>query len=259
MKSYSPKKSQLVDSRHFTLIELLITIAIIAILAAMLLPALNMARDKSKAIKCLSNMKQTLSALYLYADDNAELLPMPYFDKNKLPGYPKSLAWGAVLQASGHLAKNTIAQCPSVKVTKYKDPTYGWGETFGLIPGSEGHRFVCIKLSTISSKASPSRFSLVIDTIKPASGEQGYQMLPSWQICSESLRQKTFRLWRELLLAVCQREKKRVRNLKIFELNSKGFKSEYSWYGMIGINQIILKFRKALVMAANKEFFLGAA
>ena len=180
MKSYSPKKSQLVDSRHFTLIELLITIAIIAILAAMLLPALNMARDKSKAIKCLSNMKQTLSALYLYADDNAELLPMPYFDKNKLPGYPKSLAWGAVLQASGHLAKNTIAQCPSVKVTKYKDPASGWGETFGLIPGSEGHRFVCIKLSTISSKASPSRFSLVIDTIKPASGEQGYQMLPSW-------------------------------------------------------------------------------
>ena len=60
-------------------------------------------------------------------------------------------------------------------------------------------------------------------------------------------------------MAVCQREKKRVRNLKIFELNSKGFKSEYSWYGMIGINQIILKFRKALVMAANKEFFLGAA
>lgn len=53
----------------FTLVELLITIAIIAILAALLLPALNSARDKAKTANCLSNKKQFLQAQLLYVQD----------------------------------------------------------------------------------------------------------------------------------------------------------------------------------------------
>lgn len=62
--------------KSFTLIELLVVIAIIGILASMLLPALNRARDKAKAISCTSNLKQLMLAQLNYANDNKEMIPV---------------------------------------------------------------------------------------------------------------------------------------------------------------------------------------
>lgn len=63
------------DCRIFTLIELLIVIVIIAILAAMLLPSLNKARGKARAISCSSNLKQFGQAIALYANDSNDWAP----------------------------------------------------------------------------------------------------------------------------------------------------------------------------------------
>ena len=76
----------------FTLTELLVVIAVIAILSSLLLPALSGSKASSRRIQCVSNLRQMGVAADLYVDDNADSYPVAYYYEQE-GGVTYSCAW----------------------------------------------------------------------------------------------------------------------------------------------------------------------
>jgi len=95
--------------RAFTLIELLIVIAIIAVLVALLMPAFVSARHQSRASVCVANLRQLASATLMYLNDHDEQFPLAFY---RVAGETVCLrsVWGMV---SPYVKHDTLYLCPA--------------------------------------------------------------------------------------------------------------------------------------------------
>mgnify|MGYP002348497816 CR=1 FL=1 len=171
-KMYCSEKSKL-----FTLIELLIVIAIIAILAGMLLPALNRAKESAANIRCISNLKQHGVILMGYANDSNGYSVTPY--------YSGGAPW-KILYDGGWMQNLKLMDCPSDK-TRIANVTSGAGSWYNGYGGwsvpvrsyiynrvcgfyNSGNYFPAVKIDTLKQA---SQVGIILDA-EPPYGSQGY-------------------------------------------------------------------------------------
>ncbi len=121
----------------FTLIELLVVIAIIAILAAILLPALNAARERGRMASCTSNLKQIGTLAAFYTDSNEDYLPPMALTYN---GAERTYA--ALLLNLERVDGVTLANERESRAQIFVDPSLPEGETKQLgLSGGTGFYF----------------------------------------------------------------------------------------------------------------------
>lgn len=96
----------------FTLVELLIVISILTILASLLLPALNFAREKAQSVKCLGNMKQLGIASFSYLSDNNDYLPGAFWLRETIAYIAPQLS-NTALGVSTEQIYAAVYLCPS--------------------------------------------------------------------------------------------------------------------------------------------------
>jgi prepilin-type N-terminal cleavage/methylation domain-containing protein/prepilin-type processing-associated H-X9-DG protein len=189
----------------FTLIELLVVIAIIAILAAMLLPALNKARQRSMISNCQNSQKQIALAMFHFIDDQKGLFPFALQVRGgSASGVYDNIMWEQKLFP--YIAVNErnpmLFVCPAHREWSEKQITYNYYYWFASTNGSSyGYNgyYLGLDQTTVTNanfvaRAHASKVRRPAATI--LTGERGsYVILPPMKTGS---RQGAFDYWRHL-------------------------------------------------------------
>ncbi len=140
----------------FTLVELLVAIAIIAVLAALLLPAFGKGKESARSAACLGNLHQIGLALQLYVDENHNHLPVMYDAPDPSNAPPVALPSIDVVLA-GQLGSPRILLCPSDnrQIFQQTKSSYSWNS---LVNGQDADH-----LSMMASHLPPTKVPLVFD------------------------------------------------------------------------------------------------
>src|SRR5215210_4645960 len=114
----------------FTLIELLVVIAIIGVLIALLLPAVQAAREAARRIQCTNNLKQLGLGLHNYHSANETFPPggsrNPYDPPNKTDGSPSWSSWSAHALLLPYLEQKPLYDAANFWFAPAHENTYGY-------------------------------------------------------------------------------------------------------------------------------------
>lgn len=178
--------------RGFTLIEMLIGVAIIGILALLLFPSIRKIQDSANATKCVSNLKAIGGLLMTYASEHqGAILPRSMgYDRPSGQIPPAELrSWPSILVNEGYVQNVDVFYCPSFSpknstMAKYDIRKGGGLDTYGIRTwapaNARGADYVKWREEPkpISFIAKPSEFFLVADSLWTEWGRQGYGITP---------------------------------------------------------------------------------
>lgn len=182
------KKHSLFYEHEFTILELLIVIALIMILASMLLPALNNAKARAKEIACIGNLRQDGTGFSMYASDFNSIIILNLYKTAGAP-YAKggSSTWIQSLDGTWdleYLKNRDVAVCPSFAPRKY----YNLGRIYGAnpcsprtlsaeLPPPAGYETAA--MINLTKLVAPTTYYLLVDSYNPAWNEQVYLIYQS--------------------------------------------------------------------------------
>lgn len=130
----------------FTLIEMLVVIAVIALLAALLLPVLSKGKEAGRATACVSNLHQIGIALQLYVDGNHNLLPV----MRDRPSDTNAISTNALpspdMVLRAELGNTNVLRCPSDNQNIFEETgsSYSWNS---LLNGESAERLTVLGMN----------------------------------------------------------------------------------------------------------------
>lgn len=195
------KGNKNMSKKYFTLMELLIVIAIIAILAAMLLPALMNAKASAYKIVCAGNLSQILKSQLMYSNDNNEYLWLTFNNET----WARCLLGGSDGSKAVYITGKDMLVCPSTVLKSFESDSKVYGMYGGYLEQASDYAGMCATTGDFmvsgSSASStfyrtqkflvPSSFVLDADTQYGANTQTASDIgKPNWAFCSKQMPTK---------------------------------------------------------------------